>query len=1022
MLKAKQKTVSILLACLTMLAALVFGLVSFFNTPTTTASAATATETLALAGTTGTLSSDNNSISWSQGIITFTNVKGSTAIRTDDSDHYRAYANSEIRISASEGATITKVVITLKSTSSSYNGGTFTGNITSSLSGTSLTITPKTSTNTVSFNPSKQFRITAAQVTYEEGTACTHEESEDWTFDSTTNEHYKTCTKCNEEMDGTRAACSEFTYGDYTTENGEHTRTATCTVCGGAQTESGDCEVVASDYVREGNKHSQTGTCQICGDETTVWEDCTLTYENVSNNNKTHNTTSTCSVCQKDETEEVPCSFDEGVLNGTILTYTCEYCGYSYAEEATIYTVSYVVPNGIEEIEEVTVAENFSTKLPKAGTVEGYSFVGWVEAELDEKTEITPTFFAAGEEYTVTEDVTLYALYSYAEGTGAWTKVTNASTLAVGKEIVIVASTSDHALGADKGNNRNAASITKSGDTVTLNSDVQIITLETGNVADTFAFNVGNGYLYAASSSSNYLKTKTTLDADGSWAISITSAGIATIKAQGSNSRNWLRKNSTSALFACYSSGQADVSIYMKDSATYYVTTFNACTHDNVSEVVEDATCLESGSRTVTCLDCESIIEAEVIPALGHNFINDVCEHCGNVDPASIIYDGYYYLSLNGKYAGEKDGNYYKLLDFTPSETIDPNYVFYFVKNGDTYDMLYLNGGSKVTVMIETQADYTLKITNEEGKILSHNTTYTAYQRMGFYAASSSYPSAITLTEVELANIDSASVTVGDSLTVNYKVSMPAVYADAVMHFTLDGNTKEVSGTLVGTQYVFSLPVPPQAMADNIVAELYFGETIIASKATYSIQEYAQNKLNDAGSSAELKRLVSDMLYYGAAAQIYKDHNTGNLATAGVANLWAATDEAPAETSKSNVYNTEITEYPAYIASAGVYFDDVNQLYIKLNTIENVKVYVTIDGVKTEANLTGTTYYTDGISATGFATEYIFEVYYGETPTLMQTLTYSVDAYVYAKKDHAEIGELALALYRYGKSAAAYNA
>ena len=151
-------------------------------------------------------------------------------------------------------------------------------------------------------------------------------------------------------------------------------------------------------------------------------------------------------------------------------------------------------------------------------------------------------------------------------GTGeTWTLVTNASNLKVGDQIVIAATESDYALGTTQNtNNRVAVSVTKGTNTITIGDDVQIITLETGKVANTFAFNTGSGYLYAASSSNNNLKTKTTLDDNGSWAISITSAGVATIKAQGTYTRNWIRKNSSSAIFSCYGSGQNDVAIYKK--------------------------------------------------------------------------------------------------------------------------------------------------------------------------------------------------------------------------------------------------------------------------------------------------------------------------------------------------------------------------------------------------------------------------------------------------------------------------
>ena len=70
------------------------------------------------------------------------------------------------------------------------------------------------------------------------------------------------------------------------------------------------------------------------------------------------------------------------------------------------------------------------------------------------------------------------------------------------------------------------------------------------------------GYLYAASSSANQLKTQTTLSNNGKWKITISSAGIATIKAQGSSSRNWMQYNSGSSLFACYAGAQQDIYLY----------------------------------------------------------------------------------------------------------------------------------------------------------------------------------------------------------------------------------------------------------------------------------------------------------------------------------------------------------------------------------------------------------------------------------------------------------------------------
>ena len=61
------------------------------------------------------------------------------------------------------------------------------------------------------------------------------------------------------------------------------------------------------------------------------------------------------------------------------------------------------------------------------------------------------------------------------------------------------------------------------------------------------------------------------MDANGSWSISVTQAGIATIKANGTNTRNTIYYNNGTAsnlLFSCYSTAQKTVSIYKKVTLT----------------------------------------------------------------------------------------------------------------------------------------------------------------------------------------------------------------------------------------------------------------------------------------------------------------------------------------------------------------------------------------------------------------------------------------------------------------------
>lgn len=145
-----------------------------------------------------------------------------------------------------------------------------------------------------------------------------------------------------------------------------------------------------------------------------------------------------------------------------------------------------------------------------------------------------------------------------------WELVTGAASISVGDKIVIVAKDFNYALSTTQNNNnRGQAVVTKNTNTVSFGSDVQIMTVEEGIVDGTFAFNTGDGYLYAASSSSNYLKTRGTINENASWSITVENE-VAKIVAQGTNTRNMLQYNNTSSLFSCYAEDkpQASISIY----------------------------------------------------------------------------------------------------------------------------------------------------------------------------------------------------------------------------------------------------------------------------------------------------------------------------------------------------------------------------------------------------------------------------------------------------------------------------
>lgn len=151
-----------------------------------------------------------------------------------------------------------------------------------------------------------------------------------------------------------------------------------------------------------------------------------------------------------------------------------------------------------------------------------------------------------------------------------YTLVTDASTLKIGDKVIIAASGSNYAISTTQNNNNRArASITKTGNTiVNPGNDVQLFTLEAGSADGTYAFNTGSGYIYAASSSKNYLKTQANVDANASWTITFSDKGVLTIKAAGTSTNNIIKYNSSATAFSCYSSGQSAIAIYTDGKGT----------------------------------------------------------------------------------------------------------------------------------------------------------------------------------------------------------------------------------------------------------------------------------------------------------------------------------------------------------------------------------------------------------------------------------------------------------------------
>ena len=149
--------------------------------------------------------------------------------------------------------------------------------------------------------------------------------------------------------------------------------------------------------------------------------------------------------------------------------------------------------------------------------------------------------------------------------------VTSVDQLVAGRTYLIVNVANGKALGTTQtSNNRSAAAVTiEDGIISEIGNTVCELTLGGNTGVWTFFdadYGANGGYLYAASSSNNYLRTQASNNANGQWSISINAEGVATLQAQGTNTRNLLKYNNSSDVFSCYasSSTQLDVCLFRR--------------------------------------------------------------------------------------------------------------------------------------------------------------------------------------------------------------------------------------------------------------------------------------------------------------------------------------------------------------------------------------------------------------------------------------------------------------------------
>lgn len=504
------------------------------------------------------------------------------------------------------------------------------------------------------------------------------------------------------------------------------------------------------------------------------------------------------------------------------------------------------------------------------------------------------------------------------------------------------------------------------------------------------------------------------------------------------------------------------------------------CEHINTISAVTAPTCTAPGYTTYTCKDCAHVFTGNevsakghtpgaeatcttaqtctvcrvvIIAATGHSYVENICSVCGQENLAAKGYvhnftdDGWensFFTFAGGHITGGKHGTY--TYDFGDG-TKELNYALKFDSEGsisftpDTDGTITIAAASKSSGSVITLNDTKIELIDSNKLTVvtlnvTANTSYTLKRSKNesgiYYIAYTPDSSNAGGSEDTEKNpfFTGASLMVGSDLSVRYHI-LPEegkAISDYSMRFTMNEKVSVVKeGIVENGKYIFSFcGISPQCMGDSIKAELLDGDTVIDIVENFSVKQYAilAFKHFNTDEYAALRQFISDMLYYGAAAQKYVNYKTDALVTAGMAGLLGALDCDPTvdDNQKSiitaNGQNTSFAKFTV----AGVRFDYDNRIYVKFNTqsIENVRIVA--NGIELEATLdSGNVYvaYSDGISALEFGEAVSFTLIYNDE--IVQTLNYSVNTYTWDKRSDAEIGELALALYRYGKSAEAYR-
>ena len=374
------------------------------------------------------------------------------------------------------------------------------------------------------------------------------------------------------------------------------------------------------------------------------------------------------------------------------------------------------------------------------------------------------------------------------------------------------------------------------------------------------------------------------------------------------------------------------------------------------------------------------------------------------------------------------------------------------------YEFVKANGLNKPIVSDGTVVTYYYKNKNEE-----HTHTWSAwkYNNDAVYNSSSDYKdgtqtrtcSACGESETKEAPNTALLRRRGNALSLESSITLATYitkdvvdyYDEVYAVFTRNGKTEKVypSGkTLTSNSIVYCIfdytGISPQALGDDVSITFYGvkdGVTYNGNAYKYSATDYIKSTLNKPTSSAKLKTLLVDLVYYGEACQVYQNYKTDNLLT----DILTDEQKALRSTSDLNLTNIKNASYETcenrlVKFGTALRLNNSVEIAIPLNmtnvTLDDLSFKVKI-GSRTltytyaenpdnfEKGKDGYWYfYFDGVYANQMSDEVFITAYKG-AEQVSYTLKYSVESYAATVTD-TKLKAVTDAMMRYGNSAKAY--